>query len=159
MTSAWKLRAVVYGMLAVVAALVLWQSGALADEPDVPPRPHRTLTVYGGETSGGVPLTLSFKGTRLHSVSLRALGRSCDGRQLFGWAPAVGAPGVRFTEYANGVFRLEQRRRVATWTIEGFLQAQRLGDRVEGSLWYGAMTLGRSCHSDPVTFSARPTLP
>jgi hypothetical protein len=33
---AWKLRAVVYGMLAVVCALVLWQSGALASEPERP---------------------------------------------------------------------------------------------------------------------------
>ena len=68
MTSAWKLRAGVYGLLAVVAALVLWQSGALADDAPARPPFKRTLTVYGGETSGGVPLTLSFHGARLHSV-------------------------------------------------------------------------------------------
>jgi hypothetical protein len=31
---AWKLRAIVYGLLGSVAALVLWQSGALAGKPD-----------------------------------------------------------------------------------------------------------------------------
>jgi hypothetical protein len=50
---AWKLRAIVYGLLACVAGLVLWQSGALADEPDqpraaAPPKPFVGLLPGGG---------------------------------------------------------------------------------------------------------------
>jgi hypothetical protein len=144
----------VYGMLAVVAALVLWQSRAAGGEAH-PPRHHRTLTVYSGHTSGGVPLTLSFNGTHLHSVSLRGLGRSCDGRYFFGWSPAVGAPGVRAGEYPFGEFRVEQTWQLPGWLIEGHLEGRLTPGDVDGSIQYSAyIPLGSSCHSEPVSFHA-----
>jgi hypothetical protein len=154
--SVWKFRVVVYGMLAVVAALVLWQANAQGGDTP-PPRHHRTLTVYSGHTNGGVPLTLSFNGPRLYSVSLRGLGRSCDGRYFFGWSPAVGQGDVRLNESADGGFRVDERwmpEEAPGWTIDGYMEGTRTDAHVIGVLRYEASRGGTRCHSDLVEFQA-----
>jgi hypothetical protein len=82
---AWKLRGIVYGLLACVGGLVLWQSGALADEPDGPsaaPPPKPFVDVLPG---GGRVVLYDRPDGRLKEVRIIRLPVACD-RPARPWA-------------------------------------------------------------------------
>src|SRR3954451_6490831 len=94
---AWRLRAIVYGLLAVVSALVLWQSGALAGDPP------RTRTLHG-RTAQGSPIELTTRDGELVSFDTGRIESRCSkpGFAVAGpwavsrWYPAIGQANVTY---------------------------------------------------------------
>jgi hypothetical protein len=161
--SAWKLRAWVYGMLAVVAALVLWQSGAIAGEPPDP----RRLT---GVTSQGSSIDLYVRDGDLVSLRTRQLYSRCGDRKSFVgpadwaviWFPSANQSNVSYRRDGHA-FTLHERplpHFVYTYRshMNLYMSARFThgGDGVAGRIWYSGDPGGVHCESGPIGFSAHP---
>ena len=153
---AWRLRAIVYGMLAAVSALVLWQSGALAGEPE----PPRTLH---GQTSQGHPVTMIARPGALVSFSAGALESRCDNGAGWRvrWYPTMGQANVSYTragdrfrvhEWPDSRFGETGRDRAQLYMTGSFLS----GGRIAGTIWFSGYPGGIRCQSGAIGFSANP---
>jgi len=142
--SAWKLRAGVYGLLAVVCALVLWQSGALADDPEG----H----ILRGRAPNGSPVDFVMQG---ETVSRFSVARVCP-RCVKGWSIPWGAwsdkPHVEWRQTGSRlVVRERPQPRVDNgWSINLWMRARVTdgGDRMKGVVWYTARQ-GRHFYAPP----------
>jgi hypothetical protein len=154
---AWQLRAIVYGLLAVVSALVLWQSGALAGEPE-PPR------VLHGRTSQGASIALSVRDGDLTHFDVGPLPSRCanGGSWKVGrWYPGIPQGNVSYVRDGDSFVVHERpdprygdggRARVNLYMRASFGE----GGRIAGVIWYTAAPGGIRCESRPVAFSAGP---
>src|SRR5215213_1121646 len=154
---AWRLRAIVYGLLAVVSALVLWQSGALAGEPE---QPH-TLR---GRTVEGSAIALTVRDGELVAFDSGRLRSHCANRGTWyvdRWYPAIGQGNVTYArrgtefevhERPHPDFGDGGRARVNLWMRASFES----GGRIVGRIWYTAEPGGIHCESGDIGFSARP---
>src|SRR3954454_20349282 len=82
-SAAWKMRVVVYGLLAAAAALVL-AARPSAYGGDVP------TDGYSGLTAQATQLQISLVGRRFHSLNAAGIWARCKGRPRVGvtWSPA-----------------------------------------------------------------------
>ena len=137
---AWKLRAIVYGMLAVVSALVLWQSGALAHEPGPPVR----LT---GKTADGALVTMYVRDGRHTSFDIGRIV-ACDGRRVH-WYPSMAQANVSVEQDGD---MLEVREGPIAGVTDAALRmrARLHGDRVSGVIWVRTPR----CAGPPISFGA-----
>ena len=158
---AWKIRALVYGMLAVVSALVLGQSGVLASAP-------ATAHALTGKTAQGYPLVVRVRGARIEGFTIDWLGGRCrDGRpDWISWWPSTRQSNVSYRQSGLG-FEIHERpdarfpfpRGTRTNTyMRGRISLD--GRSVKGSVWFTMIGYDRTCRSGPIAFRATPqTLP
>ena len=145
-----------YGMLAVVSALVLWQSGALASEPE-------EAKVLTGLTAQGHRVHVRIRSGRVLAFSVSRIdGRCRNGRRwsLVDWRrPLPDSDTVHTRDGAH--------LRVRTFPLPGFgdTLAMRMhmrmdatiqdgGEAVRGVLGYSASPGGVPCASGDVDFGA-----
>ncbi len=154
---AWRLRAFVYGMLALVSALVLWQSGAFAGEPDRP----RALE---GFTRNGYPVYVWMHDRDVVSVQAPYLSARCtNGRRwALYWRTSTDWP--RVTYHRDGA-DVELHDIYGTPLRGGghahmnvYLRAAVSDDGlgIDGRIRYVAGSSRLPCVSKPIEFSARP---
>lgn len=153
MNAAWKLRALVYGLLAVVAALVLTQRPSDAEAG--------RIHALDGTTAQGGQVRVRMDGPRVSSLVVTAVWAKCAGGwHRVTWSPTVGQGNVGL------------RATLATFTVHewpdpryphwpGYRQnlwmSGRLNwdaQRVEGTVTYNETSRYGTCTSGPVPFSA-----
>jgi hypothetical protein len=149
----WKLRVGVYGLLAVVAALVLWQSGALAGDP---PR----SVAYTGSTTTGSNLRIDVLRGRVAYLMVDFTGNTCNRNWGWGWSASPGRGGSIYRRSGSQFAVHEERRlpRYPKWRISVDV-AGRFDDggRIITGLVGLSATDGRLlCRSGPTRFTARP---
>jgi hypothetical protein len=154
---AWKLRAVVYGMLAVVSALVLWQSGALADEPE---RPH----LLSGTTDQGYKAEFEVLNGRVTGFVVHGIVSRCGGGRWWRvrWYPATSpAQGNVTYQQQGGTFSVHEQPMAGygdtlRYDVNGYMRGAVAGDdeAVSGTLWYTGVPNGVRCESGTVRFAA-----
>jgi hypothetical protein len=150
---AWKLRAIVYGMLAAVSALVLWQSGALAGEPEGVPAPGPAVRPAVG--AGPPPLA---PGPRPATATIPGSGETTI---------AVAHGQARRIDVIVAVECPRRGRRWVTWQIDVSREWRNVsfaqhGDLIELDAWRGnpdergvALTLGARLHDGGESVSGR----
>jgi hypothetical protein len=152
---AWKLRAIVYGMLAVVAALVLWQSGALADGPK---QPH----VLEGWTDQGQTIQVVVLDGRVVDFDASHVGSRCGAGRWWSvrWYPSSAQGNVSYRQDGTA-FWLHERPAAGygeslAARVNAYMHGTVAGhdEAVSGSLWYTAAPSGIPCASGTVRFSA-----
>jgi hypothetical protein len=154
---AWRLRAIVYGLLALVAALVLWQSGALAGDP---PRPH----ALHGRTQQGGAITLAVRGRDLVALDARRLASLCanGGTWRSRWYPSMTQANVTYRRDGDRIQVHERPHRDFGDTLRShvnlYLDARVSGDgnSVQGRIWYTGDPGGIHCESGSIPFAAKP---
>src|SRR3954452_468958 len=154
---AWRLRAIVYGLLAVVSALVVWQSGALAGDP---PRPH----ALHGRTQQGGRITVALRGRDLVALDATRLDSLCanGGHWRSRWYPSMAQANVvyerdgdrlRAHERPDGRFGDTLRSHVNLY-LDAHVSED--GDGVAGRIWLTGDPGGIHCESGSIPFSAKP---
>jgi hypothetical protein len=153
---AWRLRAIVYGLLAAVSALVLWQSGALAGEP----APAHTLN---GQTSQGHHLGLIVRGRELVAFTTGPLYSRCANRGWWRlrWYPSMTQANVSYRRDGSGfeVHEWPDRRFPGTARSDVNLWMRASFDAhggVSGRIWYAGDPGGIRCLSGTIRFTAKP---
>jgi hypothetical protein len=146
----WRLRACVYGMLAVVAALVIVQTRARGDEAPAP----RWLD---GRTAAGGVVRVSLEGERVLVVKVDTPIRACGGWIQLQWMPWRGRAGEGWGQTGRdlGATRTVVARH---WFYEFDLHARVApgGGHVDGTVEYSGTDSGQNCHSAPLSFSTHP---
>ena len=136
----WKLRVIVYGLLAAIAALVLV---ARPGEPrSAKPESLRTLR---GTTEQGSRVAIALDGRHVRVASISHLTGACGPR--ISWQPAVGLIGVTYRERGEWV-RLSQR-----WQPEYAWMRARVyngGHNIDGKIAFSDGT----CAPLPIGFTA-----
>lgn len=149
----WKMRAIVYGSLAVVAVLVLTQ------------RPHSAeavhLDVLLGRTAQGARVIVRLDGRRVSSLVASSIAARCPGgRHSVTWTPSVDQGNVRLRDTRSG-FTVHEwpDPRFPQWP--GFrqnlwMQARLSTDarQAEGTITYNETSAHGWCTSGPIPFSA-----
>jgi len=91
---AWKLRVLVYGLLAVVAVLVLVGRNSASGSGDGPPR----VDTLSGQTVQRSHLNIYLDGTRVVRVSSQGIWARCGGKVVgVSWFPMTDQPNVTYT--------------------------------------------------------------
>lgn len=147
---AWRLRACVYGMLAVVAGLVILQTRAQGDDPPVPRWLH-------GHTNMGGSVSASVQGRRILVFKIDSPIRACGSRTWFQWLPWRGRADAHWRQ--SGLrLRADRYADYGPWRIQSHLRASLGdgGDWLAGSAWYEAISGPRRCYSSMLNFSAHP---
>jgi hypothetical protein len=154
MSSAWKMRAVVYGMLAAVAVLVLVARPSASGMDG--PRPD----VYTGHTAQGTHLAISLAGRRFASLNAAGIWASCKGRPRVGstWSPVEGQSNVTVWQHGSE-FTVHERpspafpqppgTRINLW-LRGSLNAD--VHRIDGVITYLETGARGGCASGPIRF-------
>src|SRR4051794_4209803 len=150
---AWKLRALVDGLLAVVTALVLSQRSQQAQAVHT-----RALD---GTTAQGEQVRVRVDGRKVSSLVVRRIYAKCGGRwRWVAWTPSVGQGNVglretwsTFTvhEWPDPRFQQWPGYRQNLW-MTGRLSWD--AQRVEGTITYNETGPNGFCTSGPVSFSA-----
>jgi hypothetical protein len=155
---AWQLRAIVYGLLAVVSALVLWQSGALAGEPPVPQTLH-------GHTAQGSRIAMTVQDGDVIAFDTGHIAGDCGSPYepwgVWRWYPATRQANVSYTrdghsfavhEWPDPRFGDGMR-----WHVNLYMRASfDASGAVAGRVWFTAEPGGRHCESRRIAFSAGP---
>jgi hypothetical protein len=151
-STAWKLRAAVYGALAAVALLVLTQ------------RPSASGDVktdrYAGLTAQGTHLTIELAGRRFRSLNARGIWARCKGRPRVGvtWSPVAYQANVTYAErgseftvqeWPHPAFPHPPGARVNLY-MRG--NVNRDADRIDGVITYVETGARGDCSSGPVHF-------
>jgi hypothetical protein len=144
---AWKLRALVYGLLAVVAALVL---GNLPSS--------RHLHTLNGSTAGGGQVRLELDGRHVRSLKVWHVPVGCTVGHIL-WTPVADQSNVRIRETGSGfsVHELPDSRvntpglRQNAW-MHGRMSSD--AHRIEGDITYVESGARGKCGSGPIRFSA-----
>jgi hypothetical protein len=148
---AWKLRAIVYGFLAVIAALVLHQRGVFAADP-------RTLE---GMTEQRAVVEMTVRGSRVAAFTVDWIdGRCQNGAPLrYTWWPVSDQGNVTYRRDGDW-FLLHERPDprypgANGWRSHLYMHARISPDerRVSGQVWYSATKARHRCFSEPVPFS------
>jgi hypothetical protein len=145
---AWRLRACVYGLLAVVAALVIVQTRARGDDAPAP----RWLD---GRTEAGGVVRASLQGERVLVLKVDTPIRACGGWIRLQWMPWRGRAGEGWAQTGRelGATRTVGAR---SWFYEFNLHARVTpgGAGIAGTVEYRGFDGRRSCESQPLPFSA-----
>jgi hypothetical protein len=142
-SAAWKLRAVVYGMLAVVAALLLVPRFTSSGESRS--GPVRTVETLEGYTVQHQWIRLTFIGGRLNSVASSAVLIRCGRRRANYYWRLTRAQADVDRQHGSAI---ELRQVPAGNFVEATLS--RDGHRIDGVIGY----VNPACKSGPVRFSA-----
>lgn len=141
---AWKLRALVYGLLVVVAGLVLAQRATMdaAGSPDA----H----VLRGHTGQGAAVRFDMGSKGLESFAIESIALRCPGgrRWRTSWTPSVGQANVTMLSRGSS-FQVEESNGSFAW-LGGTVHDG--GHAVSGTF---RVTLAGGCFSGRVRFSAR----
>lgn len=153
MSAAWKLRIGVYGLLLVVAVLVL--TGRSAESHDSGHVDH-----YSGFTAQGKRLEIDLTGTRFSGLHADAIWAPCRGRPRTGarWDPTGEQRNVSFHRHGSEFTvhewpdpRLPQPpgRHVNLW-LHGNLNSD--VHRIDGEIRYFETGVRGACASGPIRF-------
>jgi hypothetical protein len=156
---AWKLRALVYGLLLVVAALVVATRLSMDAGADAAVDGGQRLT---GTTSQGAAVQMHVSGRRLLGFSIATIGADCRDRVRVEvrWAPAVGQGNVSYSrdgdrfivhEWPDPRFTHPLGARPEVWMVARLSPDAR---RAEGTITYAGSGARGDCSSGPVAFSA-----
>src|SRR3954453_11915752 len=103
--AAWKMRAVVYGLLAVIAVLVLVGRSSADDSGEGPPR----VDTLSGHTVQGSLLHVFLDGTRVARVTSHGVWARCGGKTVgVSWSPMTDQPNVTYT-HRGSYFLVHER--------------------------------------------------
>jgi hypothetical protein len=95
--SAWKLRALVYGLLLVVAALVLVQRASTSATARVEAEPVVLTRTLVGRTAQGSRIGISVRERRVLGFSIASMQAKCRGATVtIRWAPRTDQHGVSY---------------------------------------------------------------
>jgi hypothetical protein len=137
----WKLRAIVYGLLVGVAALVL------AARPSAPSEgPIRNLRTLHGTTAQSSSVTIAMRGRHVRTVDVDRIAPHCA-RSIW-WHPTVGRRGVYYHEHGEQISVEEW------WDPERAIMYARVyngGHNVDGTIGYAP---SRNCNAGTIRFSA-----
>ena len=144
---AWKIRAVVYGLLLALVVLVL---GARPSSPREPGPLH----ILRGSTGQGYEVEMSMGGARVHSFRIRWIWAKCPGRRPIGtsWSPIAGQANLRYDEHGDRIALHEWPAPPGNRSEGAFMHARIYNDghNVDGTIAYRQ----DGCASVPVRFSA-----
>lgn len=156
--AAWKLRALVYGLLAVVAGLALAARGSASGSDDGPPR----VDTLSGHTVQGTRLDVYLDGSRVARVGSFGIWARCDDRRLVGvtWYPATDQWNVTYTRHGSRFTvheRPDPRNPRASGTRSNIYMSGTISsDRrlVDGTIRYYETGPDGACESGPIPYSA-----
>jgi hypothetical protein len=142
----WKMRAIVYGLLAGVAALVL------GNRP-----PGQDLHALTGSTTRGGQVQIELDGRRVRSLTVGQVPVGCTVRYMR-WMPAAGQSNVRVRETGAGfsVHELPDSRVNAPGLRQNAWMHGRMSwdaHRIEGDITYFETGAPGTCGSGPIPFS------
>lgn len=156
---AWKLRAIVYGLLLAVAALAMVQRGWFRGHP-APPE------VLYGRTSQGSPVRMTMTGVRIANFTIDSIRGQCrHGPFWIRWYPSTSQGNVTYRR--RGIAFVVNERpdsrfphppgMTVTSTMTGHVAIT--GDSVSGVVsWVGRLPAD-TCRSGPVPFAVARTNP
>jgi hypothetical protein len=136
----WKLRAIVYGSLLVIGALVLVARPGDSSSSE----PH--LRILRGRTAQGKEVRIGMSGGRIRNVRVPEIKPPCGPRA--GWYPVVGLKGVEYHQTGNRI-DLYQRWSDAIAAFHG--RVSQGGGEVEGTIYFTWLRCNRS---EPVSYKA-----
>jgi hypothetical protein len=145
---AWKLRAIVYGMLLVVAALVLVPRLTASGEAQLPKR--ETLWGYTAEHSD---IVLGLSGRHIDKVLVHGIYATCVKRpgEYVGLRLSTG-DATSYREDGGQITISSQSERGARVSIRATLRPD--AHHIYGTITYAYMSNGARCTSAAVAFSA-----
>jgi hypothetical protein len=151
-SSAWKLRVAVYGLLLVVV------SGVLTAVLTVSSHGHAIHTL-SGRTSQGAEVAVNLDGRRLVSLNVQSIAARCGRRRVsLWWAPTLAQTNVGFRQTGSGFFTLHewpQRGVNLPGTRQNAWMRARLsrdGRRIDGVISYHERGKRGRCASGPIRF-------
>jgi hypothetical protein len=148
------MRAVVYGLLAAVAALVL------IARPSAHGTRARPTDDYSGITAQGAGLHISMAGRRIESLRAAGIWATCEGRPRVGttWSPAANQSNVSYSrhgsqftvhEWPSPLYGQPPGARVNLW-LHGNLNWDI--HRIDGVIRYFETGARGNCASGPIQF-------
>jgi hypothetical protein len=152
--SAWKLRAVVYGFVAVLAALVLVPRALSSDDGG------GRSPVLIGRTSQGSIMSMRVDGDRVTSFHILSLRGRCSNGRIWGitWYPATDQANVRYKRSGRRfeIHEWPDRRFPGTpgVKVDVWMRATLSDDgrSAQGVAWYVADAGTVHCESGGVSF-------
>ncbi len=142
MGATWKLRAIVYGLLLVICALVLAtrSGGESGTEPTI----DHTLR---GSTTQGSRIAIGMNGRHVSVIAVSHVDRPCA--PPYSWQPAIGMTGVGYEERGQ-LIEVRERWPGSDSTVHVLARVYNAGHNIGGVL---TLSSG-GCRSGPVPFSA-----
>jgi hypothetical protein len=133
----WKMRAILYGLLAVLAVLVL----AARPGDGEPPR----LLTLRGTTAQGAEVQMRLEASRVYAFSITAIWAHCPGGRAVqtAWTPIVIQGNVRYETHGERIAIYESTAAMHARVYNG-------GHDVDGTISYTPP----GCDPHPVRFSA-----